>query len=130
VYLGLVLVGATPQVLAQAAMTRQFNVKDEVEFKEDLDENPASPTTDRDENAVAPSEAFVSASIDNFLSNVAPTCAVSTLTCTAEHHPFRQLSIKHIFESQSSARPSPEDLVTVTNLPRAGLDTLLAIDAK
>ena len=39
-YLGLVLVGATPQVLAQAAMTKQFNVKDEVEFKEDLDNKP------------------------------------------------------------------------------------------
>lgn len=40
VYLGLVLVGATPQVLAQAAMTRQFNVKDEVEIKDDLDKKP------------------------------------------------------------------------------------------
>ncbi len=40
VYLGLVLVGATPQVLAQAAMTRQFNVKDEIEVKDDLDKKP------------------------------------------------------------------------------------------
>ena len=40
VYLGLVLVGATPQVLAQAAMTRQFDIKTEIEFKDDLDKNP------------------------------------------------------------------------------------------
>lgn len=40
VYLGLVFVGATPQVLAQAAMTREFNVKDEIELKEDLDNKP------------------------------------------------------------------------------------------
>ena len=40
VYLGLVLVGATPQVLAQAAMTRQFSVKDEIEVKDDLDNKP------------------------------------------------------------------------------------------
>ena len=40
VYLGLVLVGATPTVLAQAAMTRQFNVKDEIEVKDDLDKKP------------------------------------------------------------------------------------------
>lgn len=40
VYLGLVLVGATPQILAQAAMTKQFNVKDEVEVKDDLDKKP------------------------------------------------------------------------------------------
>lgn len=40
VYLGLVLVGATPQVLAQAAMTKQFNVKDEIEHKNEFDDNP------------------------------------------------------------------------------------------
>lgn len=40
VYLGLVLVGATPQVLAHAAMAKQFNVKDEVEVKDDLDKKP------------------------------------------------------------------------------------------
>jgi len=40
VYLSLVLVGATPQVMAQAAMTKQFNVKDEIEVKDDLDKKP------------------------------------------------------------------------------------------
>lgn len=40
VYLGLVLAGATPQVLAQAAMTRQFDVKDEIEVKDDLLKDP------------------------------------------------------------------------------------------
>jgi len=35
-----VLVGATPQVLAQAAMTRQFSDKDEAEVKDDLDTTP------------------------------------------------------------------------------------------
>ncbi|MEP6788741.1 MAG: hypothetical protein ABJB40_09950 [Acidobacteriota bacterium] len=48
VYLGLVLAGATPQVLANAAMTRQFDVKDEIEVKDDLDKKPdddRSPVT-------------------------------------------------------------------------------------
>lgn len=48
VYLGLVLIGATPQVLAQAAMTKQFNFKDEVKQKDDLDKKPdgdRSPVT-------------------------------------------------------------------------------------
>lgn len=40
VYLGLILVGATPQVLAQAAMTRQFDIVTEIEFKDDLDKKP------------------------------------------------------------------------------------------
>ncbi len=48
VYFGLVLAGATPQVLANAAMTRQFDVKDEIEVKDDLDNKPddeRSPVT-------------------------------------------------------------------------------------
>lgn len=40
VYLGLVLVGATPQVLAQAAMTRQFDIKTEIIVEDDLDKKP------------------------------------------------------------------------------------------
>ena len=41
VYLGLVLVGGvTPSVLAQAATTRNFNVQDETEVKDDLDKKP------------------------------------------------------------------------------------------
>jgi hypothetical protein len=42
VYLGLVLAGATPQVMAgqRAAMTRNFDIRDEIEFTDDLDKNP------------------------------------------------------------------------------------------
>jgi hypothetical protein len=41
VYLGLVLVGATPQIIAQkAATTRNFDIRDEIEFKDDLDKKP------------------------------------------------------------------------------------------
>ena len=47
VYLGLVLVGATPQVLADAAMTKQFNVKDEVAHKNDLDKKPGGCDFDK-----------------------------------------------------------------------------------
>jgi hypothetical protein len=39
VYLGLVLVGATP-VLGHAATTRNFEIADEIEIKDDLDRKP------------------------------------------------------------------------------------------
>lgn len=43
VYFGLVLIGgAMPSVLAQAATTRNFNVQDEIEVKDDLDKKPDS----------------------------------------------------------------------------------------
>ncbi len=40
VYLGLVLVGGTAPVLAHSAMTRDFDIKNEIEFKDDLDNKP------------------------------------------------------------------------------------------
>jgi hypothetical protein len=41
VYLGLVLVGGSMSpVLAQAALTRNFDIQDEIEFKDDLDKKP------------------------------------------------------------------------------------------
>ena len=40
VYLGLVLVGGTPQVLAQAATAKQFNIKNDVDYWHEFDDNP------------------------------------------------------------------------------------------
>ncbi len=40
VYLGFVLIGGTPPVLAHAAMTQQFDIQNEIEVKDDLDKKP------------------------------------------------------------------------------------------
>jgi hypothetical protein len=48
VYLGLVLAGATPQVLANAALTKQFNVLDEIERQDDQDRDPDERSLVRD----------------------------------------------------------------------------------
>jgi hypothetical protein len=58
VYLGLVLVGASPQVLAQAALTSKFEIKDQIEKKDDLDRNP-------DDELKKVSESF-----ENYLENL------------------------------------------------------------
>lgn len=47
VYLGLVLVGATPQVLAQAATTRNFDISEEVGQVDNLDKDPVKERRDR-----------------------------------------------------------------------------------
>jgi hypothetical protein len=45
VYLGLVLVGgAAPQVFAHGALTRQFELQDEIEFADDLEKKPDDET--------------------------------------------------------------------------------------
>jgi hypothetical protein len=47
VYLGLVLAGGvTPQVYAHSAMTRNFELTDEIEFKDDLDNKPDDERSD------------------------------------------------------------------------------------
>lgn len=58
VYLGLVLVGATPQILANAALAKQFDIKDEIEFCDDLDNKPDDERTP------------VTTSIQNYLEDV------------------------------------------------------------
>jgi len=65
VYLGLVLAGATPQVLANAAMTRQFDVKDEIEVKDDLDKKP-----DDDRSPVAASVEVYLNDVEYFLASL------------------------------------------------------------
>jgi len=129
VYLGLVLVGATPQVLAQAAMTRQFNVKDEVEVKDDLDKKPDTSITDDKSEALPKSDKLVSNSLDKFLSKYSPSVysarTVRPLTV------YRELTPNLKEHNQfSEHHPFLMTLVAVTNLPRAGLKSLVAIDAK
>jgi len=60
VYLGLILAGATPSVLAQAATAKQFNVKDEVVTQEDLDSDPNVPAARKAlETYLSETEAFI-----------------------------------------------------------------------
>jgi hypothetical protein len=58
VYFGLVLVGASPQVLAQAALTNKFEIKDQIEQKDDLDKKPDKDVEIIEETHIA--EAFIS----------------------------------------------------------------------
>ena len=47
VYLGLVLVGgASSPILAQAALTRNFDIQEEIEYKDDLDKKPEDEKLD------------------------------------------------------------------------------------
>ncbi len=65
VYLGLVLVGATP-VLGHAALTRNFELQDEIEVTDDLDKKPER-VGDLDEDADAIENLKIAESITAFL---------------------------------------------------------------
>lgn len=64
VYLGLVLVGATP-VLGHAAMTRSFEIQDEIEVKDDLDKKP-----DDERSSVTDSIGVYLQDVEYFLDNL------------------------------------------------------------
>lgn len=129
VYLGLVLVGATPQVLAQAAMTRQFNVKDEVEVKDDLDKKPDTSVTDEKGQVLPETDKVISRSVDRFLTEFTPsTCStplVGPVNIRRESGPPMGR-----YELAPGERISLITLLAVTDLPRAGLDPLFAINGK
>ena len=121
VYLGLVLAGATPQVLAQAAMTRQFDVKDEIEFKDDLDNKPDQSLIDEIDLRAEQTTRLVSDSITNFLISF-DTIAVDALvtsvapidTCEGVSSP----SLKH----QNRSFRSITNILSVNDLARGSLD--------
>jgi hypothetical protein len=128
VYLGLVLVGATPQVLALAAMTRQFNVKDEIEFAEDLDKKPPEDVATESDNSHATprSDGLVASSIDKFLSGFALSESVSGLVQIPEPR-LRPLSPDKVKRGHNVSRSHLLGTVlTPSNFARAGLDPLLA----
>ena len=130
VYLGLVLVGATPQVLAQAAMTRQFNVKDEIEFKEDLEKKPDRAVADDDQDPAVQTGHLVSLSIDKFLSGFAAVGPLSNSPILVVRAARIAPAKFDTLEQSISKLRSLRSAITVANLPRAGLDSLPAIDAK
>lgn len=117
VYFGLVLAGATPQVLAQAAMTREFDVRDEVEVKEDLDTKPDNPAEiDLSNEAVV---IAVVKSVSTFLTRVEAATPIVSFVTTA---PLSDPNASGEPASQAAFFPSFKNLIGIDNYPRAGLD--------
>ena len=134
-YLGLVLAGATPQILAQAAMTREFDVKDEIEVKDDLDTKPNKLAAGSDEpTEPVATDNKISRSVQRFLAefetidSAVPLCSFSGFAL--EQKVLVPKIDTSIFHDRFDAHIPLDQILAVTNLPRAGLDPLLAAEAK
>ncbi|MEP6944829.1 MAG: hypothetical protein ABJA02_02850 [Acidobacteriota bacterium] len=130
VYLGLVFVGATPQVLAQAAMTREFSVKDEIEVKDDLDTKPepkdsaaAVNSSERDQK--------IARAVERFLSRFQPAArnpAIFTAPAAAfDFAGAKPVPVPKIRSIISRTFLPVNSFLTVANFARAGLDDTSAI---
>jgi hypothetical protein len=133
VYLGLVLAGATPQILAQAAMTRQFDVKDEIEVKDDLDKKPNELSNEIADAASSETASKITQSVQRFLSefktidSAASFCSIPDFEFERKQLPDKTETSPH--HDRFGTHVPLDQILSVTNLPRAGLDALFATNA-
>ena len=102
VYLGLVLAGAAPQVLANAALSKQFNVRDEIEFKDDLDnkpDDPRSPVTVSVKNYLE--------DVESFLTNLGRLSSSGKFDLTKDTFDVVQSTLLPCADSNLAGRYSP-----------------------
>jgi hypothetical protein len=133
VYLGLVLVGAAPQAVAHpSATTRNFELTDEIEFKDDLDKkpDPADALLAHDAIANRSRERYVSLAI--FLKQFKPFANIGVLGMPVSHFAIAdRLLITSSSDGDacvSVVRPRSPQL-SVLHLPRASIDDFVN-DAK
>lgn len=135
VYLGLVLAGgASPQVFAYTALTRNFDIQDEVEVKDDLDKKPEPAAEKSDDNSDTKLATVISDSVKTFLSQFERTRPISAF----DPSPNFVFSDAQFFDGRlatgvnSNARSDfrKNQILVITRLPRASIDSPLSDDAQ
>ncbi len=116
VYLGLVLVGATPQVLAQAAMTKQFNVRDEIEHKDDLDKKP-----DDERTPVTASVQIYLEDVEYFLASLGRLRSSGKFDPTKDTFDVAQNTLLPCVDSNLAGRYTPIHFVSTSESARHAL---------
>lgn len=135
VYLGLVLAGgASPTVFAHpAATTRNFDISEEVEFKDDLDKkpDPANALDDFATTALSSHDRF--RSLTGLLKQFRPIINLDAVESNSYFQFNNRTDVAKVcsgdFVEVIDAKPRFPHL-SVLNLPRASIDALLDNDAK
>src|SRR4051812_6725774 len=135
VYLGLVLVGGTPQVLANAATTRHFDIKDEIEFQDKLDKDPDLKPSQRSiSDAVANAKQVKFVPLVRLLKQFGQFLPISVFHSTAGTSSFQSVEIARtdLFYDDSRARASVPRFsgLTVNHLARSSIEPFLVGGAK
>lgn len=127
VYLGLMLAGATPHVLAQAAMTRQFDVQDEIEVKDDLDNKPDPSAIDETDADTELTRLLVAGSISSFLVTFDTIAADPFVLSVPERAAtlYRRSSSSFPKRQSLFIRPITE-VLSINDLARGSLDPVAA----
>ncbi len=134
VYLGLILVGSTPQVLAQAATTRIFDVRDEIEAKDDLDNKPNRPAPAGSVARASDADDHITRSVQNFLAKFKPAFKFDSIAADVSN-PVPDLLRTPTDRPSGDHRldlggPRLSRIISVSNFPRGSLDALPAPNAR
>jgi len=112
-----VLAGAAPQVLASAAMTRQFDVKDEIEFKDDLDTKPAD-----ERSPVTASVQIYLEDVENFLANLGSLKTKGKFDPNVDTFSVAQNTLLPCVDSNLAGRYTPIRFVSTSDASRSALE--------
>ncbi len=102
VYLGLIMAGATPQVFGSAALTRQFDVKDEIELKDDLDTKP-----DDERSPVSASVQIYIEDVEYFLSTLSRLSKTGRFDARRDTFSVAQNTLLPCVDASRAARFTP-----------------------
>lgn len=117
VYFGLILAGATPQVLANAAMTRQFDVKDEIELKDDLDTKP-----DDERSPVSTSVQIYVEDVEYFLASLGKLKNNGKFDPNVDTFSVAQNTLLPCTDGNRAGRYTPINFVSTSEPSRAALE--------
>ena len=117
VYFGLILAGATPQVLASAATTRQFDVRDEIEVNEDLDTKP-----DDERSPVTASVQIYLEDVEYFLSSLAKLRSNGKFDPGADTFSVEQNTLLPCVDANRAGRYTPIKFTSSSEGSRSALE--------
>jgi hypothetical protein len=118
VYFGLILCGATPHVLASAAMARQFDVKDEVELTDEFDTIP----DDDERSPVTTSVQVYIEDVEHFLSNLSRLRTQGKFNPRVDTFSVAQNTLLPCIHSNKVGRYTPIRFVTSSEPSRPALE--------
>ena len=132
-YIGLLMAGSAPGVVAQqaGAMTRNFELSEEVEAKDDLDLKPEGRTelSDLQELLSSPSfEPLVRVYLSQFAVSSAESGTIAVRLDSSAWIETTNTRLSQNLFNPNDIRSSSD--LTVSCFPRSGLEALLAKDAK
>lgn len=132
VYLGLLMVGgAAPQVFAHSATTRNFEIADEIEITDRLDDKPDPDRLESDEPNLADqirssASAAVSGYLIHFIKKPAQPGFVSIYRTLFRHREYPELSVGFAHIARPRADSTLRQIISKIHFARSGLEPLFA----